>query len=217
MLASPFFLALSRSLPLCSAFFWLLSTALASLIWVAIPPLRSAVAVHLLVGAATALGGRVAFVQLYRHAARGLKVSPRNATIMSVAAGLGSGVTAVAVQWAPLLTPAQGPGTFYAQGCQAMSAYVYASVLAAAWTMLHLILYVQVVDALLARRNAVTYVRLGLVFVQHATLSLLTLGSNCVSVLPITIFLIFVLSALTACMVFRFRPFHRLSARLPAL
>jgi hypothetical protein len=142
---------------LFSAFFWLMSMTLTSLIWSAIPPLHAHSSpgwVIVPVGVVLAEVARAAFIRFYFRCERSFSVVSINAIVFplvdfwsGIAAGVGYGATQSLVYYGPVVARAMGPGTLYAPHCAAFSTLVSAAANAALFNALHVPLMVLAFDA----------------------------------------------------------------------
>merc|ERR1711916_7735 len=116
-------------LVIASAFFWLLSTALAGLWWTMIPPLQSSFVWVVLSSVAIVEGGRVVFYKGYSFvmdqlAAQGMPpLTIKTRAMHAASAGLGYGLIHAAAAYGAILYEARGPGALFAPACPGTSLF----------------------------------------------------------------------------------------------
>jgi len=126
-----------------SAFFWLLSLLLSSLVWLAVVPLRKHLAFTLVFSVLFQEVLRILFVLLVKKTNVALSRISRETTDLfhgprySVIAGLGYGVMSAMFMYVNVLSEASGPGTYYTPGSPSMPIFVSGALQASVMTGLH--------------------------------------------------------------------------------
>lgn len=126
-----------------SAFFWLLSLLLSSLVWLAVYPLRKHLAFTLVFSVLFQEALRILFVMLVKRTNTALSRISRETTDLfhgprySIIAGLGYGVMSAMFMYVNVLAEASGPGTYYTPGTPSMPIFVSGALQASVMTGLH--------------------------------------------------------------------------------
>lgn len=126
-----------------SAFFWLLSLLLSSLVWLAVYPLRKHLAFTLVFSVIFQEAFRILFVLLVKRTNTALSRISRETTDLfhgprySVISGLGYGAMSAMFMYVNVLAEASGPGTYYTPGSPTMPIFVSGALQASAMTGLH--------------------------------------------------------------------------------
>ena len=180
----------------CSAFFWLLSLMLSSLVWAAIPPLHASARGWAIVpvGVIVQELARALFLRLYFRAERSFSVVSINAIVFplvdlwsGVAAGAGYGAVQTFVYYAPILAHALGPGVLYSGHCSALSAFASGAWTAFLFNVLHILLMILAFDAY--RQPRARPLRVAAVVLLHFAAASFTILNNidegCVMALPL--------------------------------
>lgn len=128
---------------IASAFFWLLSLLLSSLVWLAAVPLRKHLAFTLFFSVIFQEALRVLFVLLVKKTNTALSRISRETTDLfhgprySIIAGLGYGVMSAMFMYVNVLSEASGPGTYYTPGSPSMPIFVSGALQGSVMTFLH--------------------------------------------------------------------------------
>jgi len=128
----------SAQLTICtagSAFFWLLSAILSSLIWTIVPPLQGWYLWAIPWKVASEELCRYAFFRLYNKADAGFEkfaaqvpnAKKMNFYSAALSSGVGYGVSSVLITYVPTLTESLGPGTYYLSSCPSVNYFILIS------------------------------------------------------------------------------------------
>jgi len=160
-----------------SAFFWLISLLLSSLLWLAVVPLRKHLAFTLVFSVLFQEILRVAFYILVKKTDVALSRITRETTGMfhgpryALVSGLGYGIMSAIFMYVNVLAEASGPGTFYLQGSPSLPIILSGALQASAMTGLHVCWGLLCSDALTKR----CWPLLAAVSITHLAVSCLTL------------------------------------------
>lgn len=160
-----------------SAFFWLISLLLSSLLWLAVIPLRKHLAFTLVFSVFFQEVLRILFYILVRKTDVALSRITRETTGMfhgpryALVSGLGYGTMSAIFMYLNILAEASGPGTFYLQGSPSLPIILSGALQASAMTGLHVCWGLLCSDAL-TKKN---WPLLVAVSVSHLAVSGLTL------------------------------------------
>lgn len=209
-------------LTITSAFVWLLSLFVTSLIWLAIPPLRTTHGFTMTIGVLSAEGFRAGLLALYvkwEHAANRLlsrkSVPMFNDLTAAIAAGVGYGTMQTVMMYGGMLGGASSEATFYIPSCTAMSFFTATAITALFYNLLHVGLMIIALDAWRRR----SWPRGVAVFALHFAFALISLSyddaGGCTTVLPVLAALV-VVTAWGAALVVR-APDYAAKKQAPAL
>lgn len=164
-----------------SAFFWLLSVFLVSILWTVIPPLKDSHAATVVVGALTQEVFRGLYLLMYRKAEEGMnsltapgEPLPLNDLSSAIAAGLGFGTMGSVVMYGSLLATSVGEAVLYSDQCSEMSLFALSAVSSTLFIILHTLLSILTFDAYRRR----SWARFSLVVLLHLGASLCTLANE---------------------------------------
>lgn len=200
-------------LSILSAFTWCLSTILASIIWIAIPPWKKAFALSLVVVVSAQEIFRLVlflfFDYLSKHSANGVQIflrpGPKNEALSGMAIGLGYALMSPLIQFFSILADEYSDDTaIYIQECR-FNVFVAAASYALAFSIMHVMLGIIVWPAYSEAKGRKSYIVLS--YMIHLVLSLLTLinlkKDGCTITLPIILTCSVLLSLVAAFIVRR--------------
>ena len=160
-----------------SAFFWLLSLLLTSLVWLAVVPLRSYLGFTLIFSVIFQEILRGAFYVVVKQTNIALSRISRETTDMfsgsryALVAGLGYGTMSAMFMYVNVLAAASGPATYYVPGNPSMPIFISGALQASAMTGLHVCWGLLCSEAV-EKKHLPSFL---IVFVSHLVVSSLTI------------------------------------------
>lgn len=174
-----------------SAFMWLISALLTSIVWVAITPLKEDNWFSLIFAVAFQEGARYMYWRLLKRAEIGLNTLADDGSGESsrdkqaLVAGLGFSLMSTVMQFNGILTESAGPGGLPSPGCTSYSMYTISAILAACFGALNILWSVILYRGLEQHHTGQNgWYKIGFVVGAHYVAAFLTLNDdNCAGTL----------------------------------
>jgi len=170
-----------------SAFVWLCSALVSSLVWLAIVPLKDQHWFALLFAIAFQELFRFGYWKLLKKAEVGLSTLADDGSGASsrekqaLVAGVGFSLMSTIMQFNTVLTESSGPGSVPAIGCPEYSMFTISTIMAAAFAAMNIFWSVIMhsgAEDIHSRSKAMGFTKVGFVLITHYAASLLTLNNE---------------------------------------